>query len=321
MVWLTYVAARPDGDVLAVTSSEGWLGVWQPRENRVVATQALGGFVNKVGWTTDGAHLLATAGDTLHVFSADGTARVTTIATGHGELRTFAVHPAEPIVATTGSDGHVRLWDLPSGTTRGEVMESRAKGSGGGTAIALSDDAIFVGYQNGYYGTCDPDGINPGGGQMFGAANVASLARAPRAPEGTTFMAGGGRGKLAHMLVSPQKLMCIETWNDPPKPIAANTIEFAADGRFVVACSDDTALLFDSTNDRAPRRLGKAFWTDSKQAWRQDYIVSAACFVPKTKVIATSHFTGCVKLWRGYTSVEVRFDGDRVTPVSWPDLD
>jgi WD40 repeat protein len=319
MVWLTYVAARPDGEVLAVTSSEGWLGVWRPRENRIVATQELGAFVNKVGWTADGAHLLATAGDQLHVLSPDGSARVTAIETGHDELRTFAVHPSQPIVATTGGDGHVRLWDLPSGAKRGQVMESRANGSGGGTAIALADDAIFVGYGNGYYGTCDPDGSNPGGGQLFGA-NVASLALAPRAPGGTTFMAGGGKGKLAHMLVSPKTLMCIETWNDPPKPIAANTIDFAPDGKFVVACSDDTALVFDDTNDRAPHRLGNPFWSERKE-WKQDYIVSAACFVPKTKLIATSHFTGCVKLWRGTTSVEVRFENGTVTPVKWPNLD
>jgi WD40 repeat protein len=318
MVWLTYVAARPDGDVLAVSSSEGWLGVWRPSEDRIVATQALGAFINKIGWTPDGGYLLATAGDDLHVLSPDGATRIATIATGHEELRTFAVNPSLPIVATTGGDGHVRLWDLPSGANRGQVMESRAKGSGGGTAIALSDDAIFVGYDNGYYGTCDHDGANAGGGQLFGA-NVASLALAPRVPAGTTFMAGGGKGKLAHMLVSPKELMCIETWNDPPKPIAANTIDFAPDGRFVVACSDNTALVFDDTNDRAPRRLGDAFWT-GKQAWKQDYIVSAACFIPNTDVIATSHFTGCVKLWRDHESVEVRFENDSVTPIKWPQL-
>lgn len=318
MSWLTYVAARPDGNVLAVSSSEGWLGVWVPKENRIVATQTLGEFVNKVGWTVDGEHLLVTAGDDLIVLSADGSQRVTTIPTGHGGLRTFALHPTQPIVATTGSDGHVRLWDLLTGTKRAEVLESRAAGSGGGTALALSEDAIVAGYENGYYGTCDPDGGNPGGGQVFGGA-VASLAVAPRVPGGATFMAGGSRGKLAQLLISPQTLECIDTWNDPPKPITANTIDFAPDGRFVVACSDDTALVFDNTNARAPKMLGNPFWSD-KKAWKQDYIVSAACFVPKTKIIATSHFTGLVKLWRGTTTREVRFDDGGVTPVNWPTL-
>nr|MBA3501916.1 WD40 repeat domain-containing protein [Deltaproteobacteria bacterium] len=151
MSWLTYVAARPDGKVLAVSSSEGWLGVWMPKENRIVATQALGDFVNKIGWTGDGGHLLATAGDDLVVLSADGSQRLATIATGHGGLRTFALHPTQPIVATTGTDGMVRLWELPSGTKRGEVLESRAGKSGGGTALALSEDAIVAGYENGYY--------------------------------------------------------------------------------------------------------------------------------------------------------------------------
>jgi len=329
MVALTHVAARPDGDLLAVSSSEGWVGVWLPIDNRIIATHALGAFVNKLGWTFDGAYLLATVGDELVVLSADGTTRVATIATGHGDLRTFAVHPSQSIVATTGDDGIVRLWELPSGVKCGEVLQKRAEGSGGGTALALSDGAIIVGYRNGYYGTCDPDGSNTGGGQVFGG-NVASLALVlppMKEPRSANFMAGGGRGRLAQLLITPEKMMVADTWSDPPKPIAANTIEFAPDGRFVVACSDDTACLFSNTNDRAPTRLGNPFWSDRK-GWEQEYIVSAACFVPKTKLVATSHFTGCVKLWRTDVTykapAEVRFEADEVkwnAPASWPNLE
>ena len=325
--WLTFVAARPDGDMLSVSSSEGWLGVWLPMDNRVVATHALGGFINRIGWTRDGAHLLATVNADLHVFSADGTTRVTTIETGHRSTLTFAVHPSQPIVATSGSDGRVRLWELPSGTLQREVLESRAGKMGTGTALALTDEAIMVGYENGYYATCDPDGGNPGGGQVFGGGVASFAAVRPRGEAGQTFLAGGSRGKLAELLITPEKMLCVETWSDPPKPIAANTIEFDEKGRFVVACSDDTAMLFKNTLDRFGTRFGNAFWSDRK-AWKQDYIVSAACFVPKTNVIATSHFTGCVKLWRddkswGESAI-VRFENDEPKwdePKSWPTLE
>jgi WD40 repeat protein len=329
-MWLTFVAARPDGEFLAVARKDGWLGVWLPIDNRIITSHTLGKFINKIGWTPDGKHLLATGPDELHVFSGDGMTRVSTIATGHGGLRTFAVHPTQPIVATTGSDGMVRLWELPSGTKVRDALESRAGKFGSGTALALSEHAIMAGYENGYYATCDPDGSNPGGGQLFGG-DVASLALVqPLVPApGSSFMAGGGKGKLAELFVSPEKMMCTDTWSDPPKQIAANTIEFAADGKFVVACSDNTALLFDSHNDRAPSRLGDAFWSERK-SWKQDYIVSAACFVPKTKLVATSHFAGYVKLWRTDKTwnppAEVRFENDEVKwsghdPKAWPTLD
>lgn len=334
MAWLTHVAARPDGDLLAVTSSEGWLGLWLPTENRIVASHELGAFVNKLGWTPDGAYLLVTVEDDLVVLSADGSERVVTIATGHDGLSTFAPDPTKPIVVTTGRDGRVRLWELPSGKPLGEVLQSRAQASLGGTALALSHDAIVVGYANGYYGTCDPDGGNPGGGQLF-AGGVASLAlvQPPTRTDGASFIAGGSRGKLAQLLITPDVLEVEQTWNDPPKPISANTIEFAPDGRFVVACSDNTALLYSGTNDRAPTLLGQPFWLgEQREEWRQDFIVSAACFVPKTKLIATSHFSGCVKLWRSdkshRTPVEVTFDNEQVRwnrvadPIeAWPTLD
>jgi hypothetical protein len=67
----------------------------------------------------------------------------------------------------------------------------------------------------------------------------------------------------------------------------------------------------------------------------QAFIVLAACFVPSTPLIATSHFSGYVKLWHArqasYRSVEVRFVDDQPSwssegnPVEnpiklWPEL-
>src|SRR5262245_35566375 len=97
---LTNVAARPGGDLLCVTSSDGWVVVWRPIDNRIVASHELGRTVNKAAWTADGEHLVVTQGDSLIVLSQDGTDRVREIETP--SLRTFSVHPTEPILASVG---------------------------------------------------------------------------------------------------------------------------------------------------------------------------------------------------------------------------
>ena len=309
MAALTFVAARPDGDFLAVASDAGWLGIWLPIDNRIVTAHALDSFINKVGWTADGSHLIATVDDSLVVLSADGKDRISTIPTGHDQLRTFAVHPTQPIVATTGGDGAVRLWDLATGKQRNEVMARQGQGSGGGTALALSADSIVVGYASGFFATCDYEGKNVGAAELFGGG-VSALAYLPAR---SSFIAGGSRGSLIQLVIEPETWRVAQKWSDPPKPIATNTIDVASDGRFIAACSDDTALLFEGTQTISADRLGSAFWLERKE-WSRDYIVSAACFVPKTPVIATSHFTGCIKLWhaeRTYRFLEVRFENDQ----------
>ena len=93
-------------------------------------------------------------------------------------------------------------------------------------------------------------------------------------------------------------------WTDPPKPIAVNALQFAPDGRFVAACSDDSARLYRSTRDILGTSLGTPFFLQSpKPAWRQDFIVAGACFVPGGELVATCHWTGEVRLWRGFACV------------------
>ena len=58
MTWLTWIASRPDGVLLAIGDEKGHVRVWMPADNRVVASHDTGTFVNRVGWTADGAHLL-----------------------------------------------------------------------------------------------------------------------------------------------------------------------------------------------------------------------------------------------------------------------
>ncbi|MEJ7596744.1 MAG: hypothetical protein WKG01_02440 [Kofleriaceae bacterium] len=149
MTWLTWIAARPDGVLLAIGDEHGRVRVWMPADNRVVATHDTGTFVNRVGWTADGVHLLATGpGGDLRMFDHDGT-HEQTIATGHEPILSFAVHPVEPLVATAGSEGRVKVWDLATRTIRLELPAEKS----GVTAVGMARGHVFAGFESGVFAT------------------------------------------------------------------------------------------------------------------------------------------------------------------------
>ncbi|MEJ7596745.1 MAG: hypothetical protein WKG01_02445 [Kofleriaceae bacterium] len=88
----------------------------------------------------------------------------------------------------------------------------------------------------------------------------------------------------------------------------------------IAAHSDDTASLFDKPLVPYPSSMGSAFHV-ARKPWEQQYIVSSACFIPTTKLAATSHFTGRLRLWmvEGYPSkiAGVLFDGDEPAWLDW----
>lgn len=321
MVWLTYVAAKPGGDLLAVADGEGVLRVWLPIDNRIVAMHPLGASINKAAWTASGEYLIATSGDALHVFSHDGTDRIATIETGHDQLRWFAAHPSRPSVATTGGDGRVRLWDLANQAMIREVLVDHAKSTG--TAIAMTEQAIVVGYESGRFSACDHEDRWITSGKVFDGP-VSALAASS---DGASVLAACGRGGMFRMDTTTSGWPDRESWQHPPRPISTNTIEIAAGGRFVTALSDDTAVVYRSYGDALGTTLGTAFWLDRKP-WEQAYIVSAACFVPNTALVATTHFTGHLTLWNlehGRATVQFvddqpRWDGVDDPVRAWSEL-
>lgn len=291
MTWLTWIAARPDGELFAVSDSDGRLRIWSPSENRVVAKQTLPSRIRRAQWTKDGRRIVAIEeGDVLHVFSADGSQREASIATGHGSVHGLSVHPSRSLAATTGDDRHVRVWDLDTGKAILDVAEPSE-----GTVTSLSEKHLAAGFQSGHFVTWDLEtGKDLAGGEIF-AGYVASMAFSN---DGVSLVCGGSRGSL--VAIQSTDWTASAVWKGtPPKPIATNSIEFEArSSRFVCAHSDDTSSLFASTGDTVPTGLGHAFYVDRKP-WSQDYIVSSACFVPSAPMILTSHFTGELRVWRG----------------------
>lgn len=326
MTDLSYVAAHPSGALLAVASRDGWLTVWSPSTDRIVALHKLPVTINKVGWLAGGTHLLATEMDRLRFWSSDGAEERASVDTGHGLMRTFAVHPSQAAVATIGADAVVRLWStgVAGSWTARELLRSEGEGSGGGTAIVLTAKAIVAGYHSGYFAACDFDGECLAFGEIFDGG-VAALAAFP---DGTTFIAGGSRGGMKVMHGHGDPWVSGAGWAHPPRAISTNTIEVGADGRWLAAFSDGSAELFSSGESRRGQVFGQPFYVE-RRSWSPAEIVSAACFIPGTSLIATSHFGGFVTLWHQPSgrSQRVRFNAGRPTwegaltaPDAWRSL-
>jgi hypothetical protein len=298
---ITWVTSHPDGRWIAVGDFGGRILVWAPREDRIVAQQKLPARVLRVEWTRDGERLVAIAegSDALHVLSPDGASTLRTIATRHEDVAGLAVHPSKRWAATTGGDGHVRVWDLDTGAA---VLELKA--SSEGSVCALSEKHVAVGTRAGAFDVWEiATKKDVAGGEVFARTYVSAIAFSP---DGTSLVMGGGNGRLLHLDVA-DKWKCTHEWKDvPPKPIATNDIRFAADGSgWVAAHSDDRASLFALPADPHPSSLGQAFWLERKP-WSRDFIVSAACFVPGTSAIVTAHFTGRLRVFEKKSSLYLR---------------
>src|SRR6185295_14235432 len=129
---------------------------------------------------------------------------------------------------------------------------------------------------------------------------------------------------MQEMIVGePKKWKPGTTWKGtPPKPIAVNAIDFAPDGKFVAAFSDDHARIFDGVNDKFGWGLGDAFYDRRpKPEWTTDFIVSGACFVPGSERVATSHFDGNLRIWKNRSLEETIPLGAEQPPAPPPAVD
>ena len=295
---LTWVAAHPDGSLLGIGSETGKFTVWSVRDQAVVHSFEVGDFIVRARWTPDGkSHLVATFDGPVRIRSGDGREPLGQIEMKHHRLRDLAVDPRGTAWATCGEDIAVRVWDSETLQLKVELVDGKSRAA----AVGFMKGFIVAGYDDGYSVGWTDDGKTKVDSGVVTRAPVYSLAVHP---SGERVVYGGGKGGMCEMIVGPPQQWKPGTqWKDtPPKPIAVNAIDFAADGRFVAAFSDDHARVFKEKGDTFGAGLGGPFWIRTpKPEWSKDFIVSGACFIPGGDLIATSHFDGTLRLWEGTT--------------------
>jgi Tetratricopeptide repeat/WD domain, G-beta repeat len=106
--------------------------------------------IRQLAFSADGRFLLAgDAAAQVSVFEADGRKKVASFDTRHGELRALVVSPASGLLATTGKDGFVRLWDPVTGRllrefqASGEPLEALAFDPAGAALASGGEDKII----------------------------------------------------------------------------------------------------------------------------------------------------------------------------------
>ena len=296
MTALTWITANGDGSLLGIGAERGDFTLWSLREAAVVGTCAVGGFTARATWLPDGQLLIARLDGQLRLWDPTASHLVAEWDSGHGKLRGLACAAAGTTWATCGDDGFVRLWDPVTRQLRKELQDGKVAA----TAVGFVAGAVVVGYADGFFIAWTTDGSEKVAAGQVSREGLYSLGVHPA---GMSIVFGGAKGGLREVCVGPPDAWkASRGWKDPPRPIAVNAIAFAPDGRMIVACSDDSAHLYDSLDRSYGLPLHLPFYMrNPKPAWCQDFIVSGACFVPGSEWIATSHFDGLARLWHRCT--------------------
>lgn len=291
---LTWVCARADGQLLGVGDEFGLFRLVEPHARRIVRHFAIGDTVVRARWLADGRLVVARRDGRLFVRSHDGALELTTVDTAHAGLCDLAVDAAETRLATCGADGLVKVWDLPGLTPRA-VLQA---GTTAPQCVVFAGETVVAGYDDGFFVAWRGDADRFASGRVLrGALTCVAVD-----PTGHRLVFGGRDGGLQELVVGgPGEWPLGRAWNDPPRWIAVNALAFGPEGSLLAACSDDTALWFRSLDSSLGLSLGEPFWRrNPKPAWRGEFVVSAACFVPGgSNLVATSHGDGTLRLWRG----------------------
>ena len=274
----------PDGRRLAVLGAGGQLNLWDSATGRVVQTQsfplafdAVRG--NCLVYHPDGRRLVVGCEDgAVRLFDAVS-GEVRALAGHAGAVRGVAVGSRGERVASAGSDGTVRVWDLKCGDAAPLTMASHARGV---VSVALSPDEDLLA-SAGFGSTVE----------LWDAAtgrHLATLDGHEKIVYGITFSPDGRR------LASASWDKTIRLWDVAAREHVmtlyghtsfARAVAFTPDGHRLVSVGEDKAVrLWDAHDGRALFSL----------AGHTSVTVLAAVH-PDGRRVATTSWDGTVKLW------------------------
>ncbi len=113
---------HPDGDILAAASADGTVSLWNWRSGARLVSLSIGGPGNDVKFSNNGSMFAAAADNgVIRVWRTIDNNLVTSL--NHGAERAFSVAFADgdAVLATSGVDPVIRVWDIASGAMAREL--------------------------------------------------------------------------------------------------------------------------------------------------------------------------------------------------------
>ena len=285
------VAVSPDGKWIASGGDDSAFRIWDvgaPAFPWKVSIPTWSHVV-RVAISPDGLLLAAASDDGCsRLYDVKNRTLLHTLDRSRKPVSCVAFHPRQPLVATAGFDGIVRIWDTAAGKTTAEIQTNTGKI----LSLVFTPDGkyVFWGGDNHEVHWADTTGHSPNAWSYTG--NTGAVTVLAFHPDNRTLVCGGGNGTLRlcafdGRLVKEKTVLSQHTQ-------AVHEAAFAPDGQSFVSVGDDAHVI-----------LWNAASGAVKKDWELRTPIHGVAYAPDSRHFVSANANGTVYVFRINEAMQV----------------